>query len=217
MRWLPGVLLVTCVTAIGCDRRPEAPLLNHAGSTTARAPESAVTEPGPTPSLTVEEDEKKPDRCMVPVAKTPGPKPPPAGACPQDPIFGGLTLDKAKLSFPEAPEAPTIDVELALEPAQRQRGLMYRTHMDENAGMLFHFPGPERVQSFWMRNTCIPLDMLFITSDGFIAGIQENVPTLNDASRSVPCPVRYVLEVNAGWTRAHGVKPGQKVKLPAID
>jgi hypothetical protein len=89
--------------------------------------------------------------------------------------------------------------------------------MDEDAGMLFDFPGREQVQSFWMRNTCIPLDMLFITDDGFIAGILENVPTMNDASRSIPCPVRYVLEVNAGWTRKHGVRAGQIVELPKAE
>jgi uncharacterized membrane protein (UPF0127 family) len=59
--------------------------------------------------------------------------------------------------------------------------------------------------------------MLFITGDGFIAGILENVPTMNDASRSIPCPVRYVLEVNAGWTRAHGIRAGQSVTLPNSD
>lgn len=94
---------------------------------------------------------------------------------------------------------------------------MYRTHMPDNAGMLFDFPGQPKVQSFWMRNTCIPLDMLFIQEDGFITGILENVPTLNEASRSIPCPVRYVLEVNAGWTRKNGVRAGQFVKLPISD
>jgi len=62
-----------------------------------------------------------------------------------------------------------------------------------------------------MQNTCIPLDMLFITEDGTIAGILEQVPTLNTQSREVPCPVRHVLELNAGWVRLHGVAPGQHV------
>lgn len=143
--------------------------------------------------------------------------PKPAASCPPDPVFGGMKLPTGKLSFPEASGAPTIEVELALTSPHRQRGLMYRTHLDHDRGMLFRFPGRERVQSFWMRNTCIPLDMLFIHENGVIAGVQENVPTLNDRSRSIPCPVRYVLEVNAGWVRKHGVQPGQRVKLPDID
>ena len=177
---------------------------------TSKSDEGAAAKRGPTSGSMKEE----PSRCMVPLASKAPPKPQPADSCPPDPVFGGLTLDTAKLSFPEAPGAPVIHVELARTPRERQRGLMFRTHMDDNAGMLFDFPGPSRVQSFWMRNTCIPLDMLFIAEDGFITGVQENVPTLNDASRSIPCPVRYVLEVNAGWVREHGVKPGQHVKLP---
>ena len=91
---------------------------------------------------------------------------------------------------------------------------MFRTTMPSDQGMLFSFAGPPRVHTFWMHNTCIPLDMLFITNDGFISGILENVPTLNDAPRSVHCPVSYVLETNAGWTRRHGVFAGQRVLLP---
>lgn len=210
------------VTAASCDRRPEGPLLGRPETpeTAAATPESAATtkkdvkaeteSATPTPP-------PEPSRCMVPLPATPPPKPSPAETCPPDPVFGGVTLKTDKLTFSDAEGTPTIDVELALEPNERQRGLMFRRQMPEGAGMLFHFPGPERVQSFWMRNTCIPLDMLFIADDGFITGIQENVPTLNDASRSIPCPVRYVLEVNAGWTRKHGVRPGQMVKLPKLD
>jgi len=129
-------------------------------------------------------------------------------------VFGGRTLIKGSVTFPEATGTPTIEVELARSPYETERGLMYRTRMADNAGMLFDFPGRPEVRSFWMQNTCIPLDMLFIAEDGFITGVLENVPTLNRASRSIPCPVRYVLEVNAGWTRKHSVRAGQFVKLP---
>ena len=87
----------------------------------------------------------------------------------------------------------------------------YRTHMQTDQGMLFSWNNQE-VRTFWMHNTCLPLDMLFIAADGTIAGVLEQVPTLNDASRTIPCPVAHVLELNAGWARAHGVKAGQKVK-----
>jgi uncharacterized membrane protein (UPF0127 family) len=89
---------------------------------------------------------------------------------------------------------------------------MYRTSMPEGSGMLFSWQD-ERVRSFWMHNTCIPLDMLYITKDGTIAGILEQVPTLNDAPRGIKCPVAHVLELNAGWARSHSVAPGMKVKI----
>ena len=89
---------------------------------------------------------------------------------------------------------------------------MYRTDMPEDQGMLFSWQD-ERVRNFWMRNTCIPLDLIYITKDGFIAGILEQVPTLSDAPRGVRCPVAHVLELNAGWARAHGVQPGMKVTI----
>jgi uncharacterized membrane protein (UPF0127 family) len=116
------------------------------------------------------------------------------------------------VAFPDAPEKPRIKVELARDALARTRGLMYRTRMPEEQGMLFSWP-EDSVQSFWMRNTCIPLDMLFIARDGVIVGILEQVPTLNERARSVPCPVAHVLEVNAGWSRRHGVRAGQRVTI----
>lgn len=89
---------------------------------------------------------------------------------------------------------------------------MYRTSLESDAGMLFAW-STEEVRSFWMHNTCLPLDMLFIASDGTISGILEQVPPMNDLPRSVNCRVQYVLEVNAGWSRAHGVAPGQHVNI----
>jgi len=80
------------------------------------------------------------------------------------------------------------------------------------SGMIFVWQD-ERPRTFWMRNTCLPLDMLFLAKDGTIVGILEQVPTLNDRARSVGCPSAYVLEVNAGWTRKHGVTPGMKAQI----
>jgi uncharacterized membrane protein (UPF0127 family) len=116
------------------------------------------------------------------------------------------------VGFPEAPGAPTVKVEVARSSAAVQRGLMYRTQMPAEEGMLFVFPD-QRPRRFWMRNTCIPLDMLFLAADGTVAGILEQVPVLNEAGRSVPCPATYVLEMNAGWARRHGVKPGMKTDI----
>jgi uncharacterized membrane protein (UPF0127 family) len=119
------------------------------------------------------------------------------------------------VAFPEAGQAPRLDVELMLTEDHQQRGLMYRKALSDDRGMLFVWDRPA-VHSFWMHNTCLPLDMLFIDETGFIAGIVENAPTLNDGSRSIDCPVKYVLEVNAGWTRKYDVVAGQRVKIEGI-
>jgi len=93
---------------------------------------------------------------------------------------------------------------------------MFRKELGEHQGMLFIFE-EERELAFWMRNTCLPLDMLFVGSDGTIVGIEENVPTLNDGHYAPgACKARYVLEVNAGWSRRHGVKAGQKMLLGGL-
>lgn len=78
--------------------------------------------------------------------------------------------------------------------------------------MLFSWPLEEQ-RTFWMRNTCIPLDMLFIAADGTILGILEQVPVMNDGPRTVPCPAAHVLEVNAGWCRKRAVRAGMRVEF----
>lgn len=90
---------------------------------------------------------------------------------------------------------------------------MFRMNMPEAHGMLFNLH-VTKDHEFWMHNTCIPLDMMYIDENGRIVGILENVPVLNDEPRSIGCPSRWVLEVNAGWSRRHGVKAGDKIRLP---
>lgn len=149
--------------------------------------------------------------CVVPLAEPPKPKAEPAKDCPADPLASSPPeLGRGYVTFVEAPGSPRIGVEIADDEAERSRGLMYRTSLPDERGMLFSWPD-ERPRSFWMRNTCIPLDMLFISKAGFIVGILEQVPVMNEASRTVPCPAAHVLEVNAGWVRSHGVKPGTRV------
>jgi uncharacterized membrane protein (UPF0127 family) len=148
--------------------------------------------------------------CIVPFGD-PAPIASKAAECPKDPS-GNLQLPLGRVTFVDAPGRPSAEVELARDEPSRERGLMYRTSMPEGSGMLFSWQD-ERVRSFWMHNTCIPLDMLYITKDGTIAGILEQVPTLNDAPRGIKCPVAHVLELNAGWARSHSVAPGMKVKI----
>jgi hypothetical protein len=143
------------------------------------------------------------------MSEPPPPAAPPAASCPQDPDKGGPKLK----TFTMTVEGKKLEVELARSGNESLRGLMYRTSMPEEHGMLFRM-GERAEHSFWMRNTCIPLDMMFIEDDGFIVGIVENVPVLNEKPRGVACQSSGVLEVNAGWSRRHGVKPGQKVVIP---
>ena len=107
----------------------------------------------------------------------------------------------------------SLDVEIAETDSESEKGLMYRTHMPEERGMLFDLH-VVKDHEFWMHNTCIPLDMLFVDSSGTIVGILENVPVLNDEPRSVGCASSWVLETNAGWARRHDVHPGDKIVLP---
>jgi uncharacterized protein len=211
MRAAIASLLMVCSAGASCDKRPEEPPGRRQVPKTAEGTVADVFYPGlpaPVPSSTPSRE-----RCVEPLAAQAPPVAPAAARCPLDPVFGGVHLATARIQFPAAPRTPQLEVELATTADQQERGLMYRTQMPENSGMLFPFGAPS-VHTFWMHNTCIPLDMLFIAEDGFITGILENVPTLNDAARSIPCPVSYVLEVNAGWSRRHGVAPGQRVQLP---
>lgn len=114
--------------------------------------------------------------------------------------------------FPEA-GGVKVEAEIARSEHDVTRGLMYRTTMPADHGMLFQMPHREE-QIFWMRNTCISLDMLFLDDDGTVVGVLERVPILNEAPRTVGKPSRYVLEVNAGWVAAHGVRAGTRAKLP---
>jgi uncharacterized membrane protein (UPF0127 family) len=104
-------------------------------------------------------------------------------------------------------------VELAVTDADRQRGLMFRKELPEGHGMLFDFHRDQEL-GFWMKNTYIPLDMIFITGDGRIHRIAENTEPLSE--RVVPSngPVRAVFEVNAGTARKLGIAPGDRVAHP---
>jgi uncharacterized membrane protein (UPF0127 family) len=117
-----------------------------------------------------------------------------------------------RITFPSAGGA-AVQAELATTMQDQERGLMYRTSMAQDHGMLFDMGGRGNY-AFWMHDTCIPLDMIFADVDGFIVGIIENAPPLDDTPRGVSCPSRYVLEVNAGWARGHGVEAGQTMAIP---
>lgn len=117
---------------------------------------------------------------------------------------------------PPGAEPVTVNVEVARTSAETQRGLMFRRHMDPNAGMIFLF-SRSRHLTFWMRNTYIPLDMIFITSDMRVLGVVENATPETDDAREVPGEGQFVLEVNAGFAREHGITAGTVVRFEGID
>jgi uncharacterized membrane protein (UPF0127 family) len=106
-----------------------------------------------------------------------------------------------------------FSVELVENDADRAKGLMYRKELPEGKGMLFDFHREQDV-AFWMQNTYIPLDMLFIRADGQILRIAENTEPLS--TRMIPSggPVRAVLEVIGGTARKYGIVPGDRVAHP---
>jgi uncharacterized protein len=101
-------------------------------------------------------------------------------------------------------------VEMAVTPEQQATGLMFRRELPEGQGMLFDF-GHEQPTSFWMKNTYIPLDMIFIRGDGRIARIAENTVPLSEALVSSGGPVRAVLEVIGGTAKKLRIAPGDRV------
>ena len=120
---------------------------------------------------------------------------------------------KVYLSTPSGEVA--VNVEVVSTEAKIERGLMYREHLPLDAGMLFMM-GFEKEWSFWMRNTLIPLDMLFITKDMHVAGIVENAEPKTETLRKVGVPSFYVLEVNGGWTRKNNVVAGATVRFENV-
>ena len=109
-------------------------------------------------------------------------------------------------------EVCRFDVELAVTPAEQARGLMFRKKMNDRVGMFFIFDRDE-LRHFWMRNTLISLDMIFIGSNFLIVDIHKGAKPLDEAVISSRKPARYVLEINAGKADKCRIKMGTKVKL----
>jgi uncharacterized membrane protein (UPF0127 family) len=137
---------------------------------------------------------------------------------------GEETTSEAEASSPDESPTVTIDasggqrveveVEIADDYAERQRGLMERTELAENAGMLFVFDREQQL-SFWMRNTLIPLSIAYIDAEEQIIDIQDMQP-LDETSHPSAEPAMYALEVNQGFFDEHGVGVGNEVELPDL-
>jgi uncharacterized membrane protein (UPF0127 family) len=119
-------------------------------------------------------------------------------------------LPKAEIVIDTPHGAQRLSVELAATEDSRRIGLMFRDHLGADEGMLFDF-GHEQFASFWMKNTVLALDMIFIKADGTISTIAENTVPYSEEAVPSSEPVQAVLEINGGRARALGIAPGEKV------
>ncbi|PRD42018.1 DUF192 domain-containing protein [Phyllobacterium phragmitis] len=126
-----------------------------------------------------------------------------------------LPVDDHQLVFETAKGKVSLDAEIADTDAERMRGLMNRTDLPENRAMLFVFD-QTRMVMMWMKNTPLPLDMLFVTRDGAIATIRENTEPFSEAVISSIVPVSFVIELRAGAAKRLGLAMGDMVRHPSI-
>lgn len=125
-----------------------------------------------------------------------------------------LPTDPARLSVETDGGERSFSVEIADEPAERSAGLMYRQSMPDDHGMLFVMDGTGTV-GFWMQNTPMPLDLLFIAEDGTVRRVMRGEP-MSEALITPGEPVRFVLELKAGTAERLGIDPGDRISHPAI-
>lgn len=140
-----------------------------------------------------------------------GPKPPVRDVTAEDYQAPALPRGHVVLDSAYGGKA-AVEVEIAATPDETQRGLMWRRELAPGHGMLFVFEGEED-HSFWMKNTLIPLDLIFIRAGLTVAGVVENAEPRTLTGRSVGRPSRFVLEVPGGWAAKAGVREGTKVSL----
>jgi uncharacterized membrane protein (UPF0127 family) len=133
----------------------------------------------------------------------------PAAAAAQD-----CAPDVVDLRGPDM--ALRFQVEVMDDAAERAQGLMFRESLPKFSGMLFVYETPQPV-AFWMRNTLIPLDMLFFDPAGRLTRIQSNATPLDETPIPGGDNIRYVLEINGGLAESLGIEPGAELRHPALD
>lgn len=121
-----------------------------------------------------------------------------------------------KFNTPSGKTRAKIDIEIAEKTEKRAFGLMFRESMEADHGMLFIFEKPD-IQSFWMKNTKIPLDMLFVDETGAIVRIVENTVPLTEDQVHCETPALYVVEVNAGFSAKHGIRIGDYIQWSRME
>lgn len=128
-------------------------------------------------------------------------------ACSQPPAHNAVTVPMPRTTLYAGAQA--ISAEVANTPELRQIGLMHRTSLPANHGMLFVFEAAHR-QCFWMKNTKIPLTIAFLHDDGRIASLHDMQP-MSEQNHCSQVPVRYALEMTQGWFQQHGLREGDRI------
>lgn len=135
------------------------------------------------------------------------------GACKVPPAVDGDEVSDAPVVVIQTSKGEAqFFMEVALSFEQQRRGLMFRPRMSDKWSMLFVYER-DRANSFWMKNTLIPLDMVFINDANEVVGVVPEAEPLTTTSRSVGAPSRYVLEINAGLAAQFGIEAGSKVQF----
>ncbi|WP_225205402.1 DUF192 domain-containing protein [Novosphingobium huizhouense] len=135
-----------------------------------------------------------------------------AAAAPAAPQFDAKShLRLITLTVATAPQAQSFTVEVASTPAEQAKGLMNRTEMDERRGMIFPFDPPQRT-AFWMKNTILPLDIIFIGADHRVLNVAANAVPYDLTPLPSAGPAAAVLELNAGLAAKYGIVPGTLVE-----
>jgi uncharacterized membrane protein (UPF0127 family) len=145
----------------------------------------------------------------LPACKNAGEQKPAATAAPTPPRTGTVVVHTGHGQL-------TFHVELAITNAEHERGLMFRTHLDDDAGMLFLFERPSQ-QTFWMKNTLIPLDMIFIGADHRIVGVVAKAEPRTETPRFVPGVSQFVLELAGGVSAERNLGAGDLVEFKGVD
>jgi uncharacterized protein len=130
--------------------------------------------------------------------------------------LASISFEESLVTIAAADDRFEFRVEMAVNPTQRSQGLMFREDLDEDRGMLFDFGQPQRA-TMWMRNTYVPLDMLFIDEHGRITQIAADAQPLSDAVIASREQVRAVLELRGGVSAKLGIKPGDRVIHPLFE
>lgn len=121
-------------------------------------------------------------------------------------------VDELTFINKDGEDISTISIALADEPDERNQGLMDVNEMGQDEGMLFIFDN-EELQAFWMANTPLPLDIMYVNNDSVIVRIYQNTTPFSQTTLPSEAPARYVVETNGGYALRHGITEGDKIRF----
>jgi uncharacterized membrane protein (UPF0127 family) len=136
------------------------------------------------------------------------------GGCKEDATPTAETLG-AEAWFPFKIGDVAVKLQVVVRPMELQQGLMHRAMLGDDEGMLFVYPEPSG-RSFWMRNTLIPLDIGFFDAKGVLREVQAMNPLDENPVTSFSSSIQFAVEMNQGWYREHGLKPGAQLDMAAL-